>query len=397
MSLEELKKKRQNIRMNAETTLKNMNTIACESSRVSNIAHNSREILGNLDREFESQTGLKGADIDFLFFATGLQCARIFLINNLTKIEKAGYGNRNEDFLHDFQDRILNKFDNNVVSEAQPYKAPLNQIISIRGVPYDATSYLNENYKLFKGANHRFSTLGHDPVLGFVFGTANILTNTITCINKPIVTTNHVVYDMNFKNPRIGQFASSIKIFEETVKRLKDDKKSVVAAIIKQAIHISTDMYTTCGIQLPAANLILSKDKVEELTKFSSIGDIIKGGVSADLAELINTIISTIHGLLYDETKDHSIDVYSVKTKKIVLYSNVIASTSNVIWVGGNIMSGNEAAVKDLDVGGLIITLNRIMNDTKFIRELKEEFVFGGFKNMIRGEQLNLKEVRLWE
>jgi hypothetical protein len=397
MSLEELQKKRQHIRENAEITLENMHTITDESLRVAEVAHNSREILDNLDKEFESQTGLKGADIAFLFVATALQCGRIFLMNNLTKIEKAGQGNHKEDFLHDIQEKILNKFDNGTVLGAERYYAPLNQIITGRGVPYDATGYLAENFKLFKGANHRFATLGHDPIFGLIFGTANILTNTITCVNTPLITTNHVIYDNNLKNPRIGGFAPTTVMLKKAMERLDGDVGSVVAAIIKQIIHIGTDMYTPCGIQLPGANLLLSKENAEKLTKYISTGDLVKIGESAGLAILINTIISTLHLLMYDETKFSSQDLYSVKTRKIILYSNLIASTSNVIWVAGNMIAGNEGAIKELDIGGLIVTLHRLMTDTKIIREVKEEFVFGRFNKMIHGDELSLKEVTLWE
>lgn len=398
MSLEELQRKRKHIRNNSEIILENMNKIANESYRVADVAHNSREILDSLDKEFESQTGLKGVDIAFLFIATALQCGRIFLVNNLTKIEKAGQGNRNEDFLHDLQDKILNKFDDGTVFGAEHYHAPLNQIIIGRGVPYDATGYANENFKLFKGANHRFATLGHDPILGLIFGTANILTNTITCVNKPpIITTNHVLYDSNLKNPRIGEFCSTTIMLKKSVERLDGDINSVVAAIIKQIIHIGTDMYTPCGIQLPGVNLLLSKKNTEKLTKYISTGDLVKIGTSAGLATMINTIISTIHMLMYDENKYSSQDVYSVKTRKIILYSNLIASTSNVIWVAGNMIAGNKGTIKELDIGGLIVTLHRLMTDTKFIRQVKEEFVFGGFNKMIQGDELNLKEVTLWE
>lgn len=397
MNIEELKKKREHIRKQSEITLKNMNILAEESYRVADIAHNSRKILDNLDKEFEAQTGLKGKDVAFLFMATALQCARIYLVNNITKIEKAGHGNRNEEFLHDVQKKILGKFDNGVELNVSKYYAPLNHIITCRGVPYDATTYLGEKYKLFKGANHRFATLGHDPILGLIFGTANILTNTITCVSTPLITTNHVVYDENLKNPKIGVFAPTILTLKKAVERLDGDLSSVVAAVIKQIIHIGTDLYTPCGIQLPGANLVLSKKNTELLTKYISTGDLIKVGASAGLAAFINTIISTIYMLMYDATKYSSRDIYSVKTKKIILYSNLIASTSNVIWVGGNMMMGNEAAIKQLDIGGLIVTLQRLMNDTKFIQQVKEEFIFGGFNKMIQGEELDIKEIDLWD
>lgn len=393
MSLEELRKKRQLIKQNTDIIIENMHTISNESCRVADVACNSSKILDNLDKEFESQTGLEGEDIAFLFVATALQCGRIFLINNLSKIEKAGKGNRNEAFLHELQENILNKFDNGNISSGQLHYAPLNQIITGHGVPYDATRYLGENFKLFKGANHRFATLGHDPILGLIFGTANILTNTITCVNTPIISTNHVIYDLNMKNPKISGPTPTTVMLKKAVERLDGDVSSVVAAIIKQIIHIGTDIYTPCGIQLPGANLLLSKQNTEKITKYISTGDIVKVGASASLATLINTIISTVHMLMYDKSKYVSKDIYSVKTRKIILYSNLIASTSNVLWVGGNFIVGNKGAIKDLDIGGLLVTLHRLRTDTKFIRQIKEEFIFSGFNKMIQGDALNLKEI----
>ncbi|MFT4105524.1 MAG: hypothetical protein QM657_07185 [Lacrimispora sp.] len=397
MTPEELQIKRQILRNNTDITLKNMRTIANESNRVAEVAHNAKHTLEDLEREFELQTGLKGGDVAFLFVAAALQCGRIFLINNLTNIEKAGQGNHNEDFLHKLQEKTLKKLDNGSLSSPEKYYAPLNQIITGRGVPYDATGYLGENFGLFKGANHRFATLGHDPILGLIFGTANILTNTITCVNSPIITTNHVVYDTSLKNPRIGEFASTVFTLKKAAERLEDDISSVIAAVIKQIIHIGTDLYTPCGIQLPGANLLLSRENAEFLTKYISTGDIIKIGTSAKLAMLINSIISTLHMLMYDEKKYLSQDVYNVKTRKIILYSNAIASASNIIWVGGNMAFGNTDSIRQLDIGGLIITLHRLMTDTKFIQQVKAEFIFGKFNKMIQGEDLNLQEVHLWD
>ena len=78
------------------------------------------------------------------------------------------------------------------------------------------------------------------------------------------------------------------------------------------------------------------------------------------------------------------------------MYSNVIATGSNVLWVGGNMLAGNEGAIKQLDIGGLIVTIKRLLSDTEYIRQIKEEFVFGGFNKMIHGEELNLEEP-IWD
>ena len=409
MSIEELRVKRAKLKENSDITLANMQKIADESYRVADVAHRSREILDNLDKEFEMQTGLQGNDIKFLFAAVGLQLARIVILNELTKTETAGSGNRNETKLHEFQEKLLKKFNSGEAVKERPYYASMEHIITRAGVPYDATASLtntsiekmlgkdrswdidlnslitDEKFSLFKGANHRFATLGHDPILGLIFGTANIMTNTITCVKTPVVvggmvlpvlTTNHVAYTSNFKDPRIATYGSTAIMLQRAIERTKDQPSAFVASLIKQIIHIGTDLYTPFGIQIPGANLILSNTDAEKLTSYVSAGDIIKIGASAKLAELINLLISMLHMLMYDASMSISRELYSVRTRKIIMYSNAIATGSNVLWVGGNILAGNEGAIKQLDIGGLIVTIKRLISDTEYIRQIKEEFVF---------------------
>lgn len=75
------------------------------------------------------------------------------------------------------------------------------------------------------------------------------------------------------------------------------------------------------------------------------------------------------------------------------MYSNTIATSSNVILQGAQMMGGNVAAVKELDIGGLIVLIKRLTTDKEFIRKVKEEFIFGSFNKMIQGEELELEEV----
>lgn len=423
MNIAELQERHKKIHSNTEKTFRNIDKIIAESHRVVGVAHNSEKILDDLDAEFEKQTGLTKLDFGFLFVAVGLQVARIFLMNQLTKIESAGNGNAKEDKLHELQDKLLKKFDKGQLVDERPYYASLHHIVSRYGVPYDAQSSLTKesierllgkdesfafdledfivgknDLKLFKGANHRFATLGHDPILGLIFGTGNIMTNTITCVKKipagfPLITTNHVIYTESLKHPNIGVYGSTIVMLGQAAKRTIDEPAALVASLIKQIIHIGTDLFTPCGIQLPGENLILSNTNVEKITKYFGMGDVLKIGASAGIAILINAIISAIHMLTYDKNKYSSPDIYNVKTRKIIMYSNLIASGSNAIWTGMKVASGNVLSLKDLDIGGLIVTLNRLRTDTEFIQKIKEEFIFGKFNKMIQGDDLYLEEV----
>ena len=84
MSLEELRERRKKLKRSTDVTLHNMHSMADESIRVAEVAHNSHQILEDLDAEFEAQTGLKGNDVKILFAAVGLQMARIVILNELT-------------------------------------------------------------------------------------------------------------------------------------------------------------------------------------------------------------------------------------------------------------------------------------------------------------------------
>lgn len=368
----------------------NTEQIATEYHRVTQLSRAPMTVIDEIDEKFKQTTKLNDVDMMFLFVAIGLQCARVFLINKLTHIESAGQGNQKERDLHQLQKKVLGKFNDGTALQSRNYYASLNQIITTPGVPYDATRLMDGNSGLFKGANHRFATLGHDPVLGIIFGTTNILTNTITCTlaNSPITFSHHVVYDANFKNPIISSTpASTLAAMTSAVNRLDGDENAVAAALIKQLVHIGTDLYTPCGIQLPGANLVLSNRNAEQLTRYISTGDIIKGTVSAQIMAFINFLIGAFHGLTYSENLGVSREVYSIKTRRIVLYSDVIASASNVIWTGFNMYVGNEHAIKDLDIGGLLVTIQRLVSDTKFIHEIKKDFLKNELCDRITGAE----------
>lgn len=351
------------------------------------------EIIENIDKEFAEKTGIfNKKDQTFLWTAVALQTARIYLLNKITEIEKAGKGKK-EKYLKKFQKKIFkNNFFQDVIDEnnfSNRYFAPLEQIITTPGVPYDATKfYEGKKLNIFKEANHRFATLGHDPILGYIFGTSNILTNTITtCVENTFkitnkisfgsFSTNHVDYNELFKNPIISDdSASTMKMLQAVLDRFQDDKKSIVASVIKQTIHIATDLYTPKGIQFPMANLVLSKKNVENITKYISAGDIIKTWTSTRMTSFINFLVATIHNLLYDENTDITREVYSVRTSKIISTSNTIATSSNIILtIFKAYIKKDISTLKELDIGGIFVAISEIFKGKKLQERLRREYL----------------------
>lgn len=374
---EDLKKRKKEIIAETKRELSNLDTIAKESLRVSQVSKNANIIINDIDKRFEQATKLNKMDISFLLFATALQCVRQY-------------------FLTDFKERLSDseaakKAKGNSPEESSDrshrwYRPSLQEIIT-SPVPYDAI-FGSPDFDLgLSGKTHRFKTLGHDPLLGWIFGTSNIVTSTLTTWNFESYHVKTSYTARGDSRDRITNKADTFKIFEYTKERLINDgmegKKSVGTALIKQGIHIKSDEYSKAGIPIPVISTI-SPEYAQKLADYGiDMGNLKTVGMQATMSALINTVIAMIHGLFYDETSYSSWNLYEVKTRKILSYSNVIASGSNIIYVS------LSKDLKKLDIGGFLVTLYRILTDYKFIKEVKQEFLEKEFYNTVIGDNYN--------
>jgi hypothetical protein len=103
-------------------------------------------------------------------------------------------------------------------------------------------------------------------------------------------------------------------------------------------------------------------------------------GKQATYAELINMLIAMLHGMLYDGKTEQDKKLFEVRTRKIISYSNVVATSANATIVAFT------KDIKKLDVGGLGITIYHLISDRKFIRQVKEEFINDSYGKLIEGD-----------
>ena len=409
MSLDELRKKRAFIRNNAQNVIDNMQVIADESLRVAQVAKNAGTLLDNLENEFEKQTGFNKTDCVFLFFATALQVLRWVIIDMTSHFgESSDQSQRlaeNDKSIKDrvkernaeFRKKHLRNPDDpqsgyDIKQSEKSYKTWMEIISS--SVPYDAIKGSAAFGLNLNGRNHRMKTLGHDPILGWVFGTMNIMTD--TCTMNTLRT-----FNIDRNTHYFLKETTLLHGFKDAYFSFKEDKLRLPAAIFAEAVHLESDKFTKMGLPIPALSVfsddLAGKLYLEQYDSLCLTRDLQTIGKQAAYAIIINMIIGLIHGLFYDPAKYASREVYEVKTRKLLLYSNLIASASNVIYVAINAYMGKADAWKHLDFGGIAVTLYRLMTDIDFIAKVKEEFVLGGFNKMIQGEQLNLKEISVWE
>lgn len=112
-------------------------------------------------------------------------------------------------------------------------------------VPYDGQDNRNtiEYVDGLSAYYHRLLSLGHDPLLGLIFGVFDIMTGRMTTIDKS------------------GKFIS--QAMENYAERKESD---IFAAIAKQIIHFKSDITTSMGLPAPLMGLF-------NLLQFGSIGE----------------------------------------------------------------------------------------------------------------------------
>lgn len=349
-----------------------MDTLIRESHRVADVAHNAEQVLHELNDQFSKQTGLTKPDIVILLIAVGLQIARQCL---LTKFPQRMDDQTAAKATHGHIEEHSNR-------QHRYYAPSLNEIIT-NPVPFDA--FDNSNGALRGGGKmgHRVTAIGHDPLLGLIFGTANIATATLTTndFRSFHIGTNTSGRDFFKCNARTDLVLS--RTGEKLMHSGSSGKRIVGASLLKEIIHLKTDLNTKHSLPLPG--LTMCPNLANELVSYGlDMANVVTIGKQVTFAALINTLVAMFHRALFDGNDRMEKKLYEVRTRKILCYSNLIASSANLVGVAFT----NNVAM--LDLGGIAVAIYRLISDMKFIRQVKYEFVFGSFHQMIQGEDLEL-------
>lgn len=381
------------------------NFISINEKRLENF-NKLDEIIENIDKEFAKKTGiLNKKDQTFLWTAVALQTLRWYLLEydfgewivDKDSREKASEGGKREaderkNYLNENEDN--NKNSNNFIpwtdyfKYAVPYDAMKDDESNMEGVRNIIIEGVTAFGKNLSPSKHHSATLGHDPILGYFFGTINIMTSTIT-YNKTLFPTNKVEY------PLIKEKVEFLETFFTSVRAGIDDYKRIPAALIRQAMHVSSDTFSTMGLPIPFLNATTqqkfleqgwnSNELVKNLGKFK---DALAKNMTVFLLQLlisyfINIVIGNLHLLFYDEEKDGNLDLYNIRTQKIIATSSTISSTLNIGYVGAKIYVGcnntNINSIKDgikkIDLGGYINTVHQIVKSKKLQERIRREYL----------------------
>ena len=334
-----------------------------------------------INTEFSKRTSIVNkTDLAFLAVATALQVTKALLFPQIAG--HFGYGSsfdpadrlaHNDPIIKDAQKAANDAFrDKN--SSTHGTGTWINLLYQTP--PYDITAGSpNIGYNM-EGKYHRLHTLGHDPMLGWLFGTANILTDTVTLAN---FSSYRVI-----RSPKMRIVPEPVPMammLHESYCAVKADPLNLPAAVFTQYRHLKSDEFTKLGLPVPILEAF-SPDLAGKLYKenydalcLARDAKIVAG--SAAVSALLNLIITLTHGLFYVPDENLTRDQYEVRTRKILLISNLIASGSSIIAA---CITRNP---KNLDIGGLFITVTRLFSDIRFITKIKKEFLESEYSKRI--------------
>lgn len=369
MRCEELMAERQALLNDTEVLLANVERGFAETQRVRHIAIHTREILDDLDTQFREKTGLTAEDVAFLFVAVALQVMRQYLLTRFREpLSDKDAADRTPGHTEEHSDR-----------RHRYYNPSLEEIIT-NPVPFDANIGSNGALKGSGKMGHRVTALGHDPILGLIIGTSNIATATLTTAKLD----SYHIYTNEQKRDCVGHRANTGLVLEKTVDKAvhggADGRAKVAVSLAKEIVHLRSDLYTANSLPLPVISVVNS----ELAGKLGSYGvnmaNILTVGKQAVYAALINSLIAWTHRLFGGELSGVEEKLYEVRTRKILSYSNLIATSSNLV------VTAVTRDMKLLDIGGFAVTVYRLITDLKFIREVKREFIFGQYLEQLKGD-----------
>lgn len=280
------------------------------------------EDVQRINDEFSKKTGIfNKKDIAFISIATALQTARWLIIQEICgdlgqkadsnvrldhndKSIKDSVNSSNKSFQKQFEEHGHRESTKNYKSWEQ---------IIFSSAPYDTaikSSLFDEN---LEGRYHRYKTLGHDPILGWVFGTANFITDTCTLSNFNSYRISRV------GGPHFSEPTNLGTIFFEVFDSVMEDWLRLPAGIFAQFVHLKSDFFTKLGLPVPIIETF-SESLAGDLYKsqydtLCLLRDIAIVGNQAAWSILINMVIGLIHGLFYTPS-DGDRKLYEVRTRK---------------------------------------------------------------------------------
>ncbi len=201
-------------------------------------------------------------------------------------------------------------------------------------VPFD-TLRADEAIAGMCGHTHRFQTLGHDPVLGLVFGVLDILRGTVTGFSYDKLSGHHQLIHLASPSGEVTH--------------------SLTEAFLRQLGHLLSDVATPAGLPAPMMTLLQAFNTGEFGPEKRSLGEVARWMYTKgyDLRHFLvsglgpGTVEAILRGLLLlREAVEGAPALESLKFERMRTTAHALAALGNagrLSLTGGNPLAFNQA------------------------------------------------------
>ncbi len=350
------------------------------------VSKNAGSILAGAQREFDKQSSiLNNKDLAFLTVACLLHGCAKYQIRRMRMMKDSDLAQSNPLHNEEHSGRSGKQYyctRDEIISNPVPFDVILKN--------HDKTWYKENGEEIpgFSGANHRFTALGHDPILGLIVGTANIMTGTVTRYDLQSWHVNTILHERAKRNGKVSiealdticQPASTPIIFSSVYERIHKEGKegwlTLGTALAKEIVHLMTDLPSTMSLPIPIISSISPK-LAHKLSLYGfNTGTYLEGNVAM---KIINFTVAFLHRLCMEEGVDEKI--YSARTAKIVAYADMIATGGDLALTLYQSYLGQLSAMRKFDLGGYIVTLEKMVLSTRLINKMESDYMINELDN----------------
>lgn len=343
------------------------------------------KVIADSHNTFEKDSELTEKDAIFIGFTSLIQILRHKLVNLYFSKRLSDQESANSTIGHNEEHS----------NRTARYYASREEILT-NPVPFDAIRKeegLAGEVRL-SGYNHRFKAVGHDPVLGWLFGTANIMTNTITIARGNFVYDTYHVHTgiasngvSEYNIDKICERADTGEMLSHFVKRVTGENgyADLAIALGKEEVHLLSDLRTKQSLPLPILSSI-NPHFSHVLQEFGGVDSFNLMGVGVDIAftRLINYIVGMIHANCYNSKTDGSKEAYYARTMKVIMTSGAISSGESLFETILRAYEGDSKALMSFDIGGTYVTLENLLTMPQAILEIRGKYVTSVAEDYIR-------------
>ena len=361
-----------------------------------------------LDERFMLETSLRRKDMAILAAAVALRIACFFLFSApipqeeskvLPAAESVGKNHPNAQSVPSLTDAMqgvnLNTLLSNTESFSRTFSKGGGLVGAIAGKKRRMPAVklekriLDDCIPFDVSANHLFThdeVLGYNPWLGWLFGVANIMTDTVTTQNMRSFMVRQP--GGGALQPVVDERVSTVlHVFLPVVLRTEQNKTAMLAAVVREAEALKVSKAPAKDVSQMLRRVMEAEERHQSLidkseqvlhTFSSKLPDIFASIAKQTLAtSFLNQLITAVHAVMYDPEEDGEIDWYVIRTNHILTLSNALSAMAN------SLPALITKDVQKLDFAGIITTLLSLFSSTRFWIEVKTSYLVSTYKKEI--------------